>query len=148
MSNILDRLSAVGVVPVIVVDDVPQAELLADALVAGGLPIAEIQLDREDAAARFAEEHGCVLVLKGAQTVVAAPGRAPFTTPLPPNSGMAKGGSGDLLAGITGAFACRYPPLTAAAYACYLLGISAEKAARDKGENSLLASDVPDYIRF
>ncbi|MCL2652495.1 MAG: bifunctional 4-hydroxy-2-oxoglutarate aldolase/2-dehydro-3-deoxy-phosphogluconate aldolase [Propionibacteriaceae bacterium] len=42
MSTILDQLSAVGVVPVIAVDDVPQAEMLADALVAGGLPVAEI----------------------------------------------------------------------------------------------------------
>jgi len=42
MSTILERLSAVGVVPVIAVDDVEQAEHLADALVAGGLPVAEI----------------------------------------------------------------------------------------------------------
>jgi len=42
MSTILERLSAVGVVPVIAVDDVEQAQRLADALVAGGLPVAEI----------------------------------------------------------------------------------------------------------
>jgi len=42
MSTILERLSAVGVVPVIAVDDVDQAQHLADALVAGGLPVAEI----------------------------------------------------------------------------------------------------------
>jgi len=42
MSSVLDRISTIGIVPVVVVDDVPQAELLADALVAGGLPIAEV----------------------------------------------------------------------------------------------------------
>ncbi|MCL2464639.1 MAG: bifunctional 4-hydroxy-2-oxoglutarate aldolase/2-dehydro-3-deoxy-phosphogluconate aldolase [Micrococcales bacterium] len=70
MSDVLDRLSAIGVVPVIVVDDVAQARMLADALVAGGLPIAEITF-RTDAAAeaiRAVAARGDVLV--GAGTVV------------------------------------------------------------------------------
>ena len=38
----LDRLALFGVIPVVVIDDAAQATLLADALVAGGLPVAEI----------------------------------------------------------------------------------------------------------
>jgi len=72
MTNVLDRLSAVGVVPVIVVDDVPQAELLADALLAGGLPIAEITF-RTAAAAdaiRAVAARGDILVGAGTVTTV------------------------------------------------------------------------------
>jgi len=73
MSNVLDRLSAVGVVPVVVVDDVAQAELLADALLAGGLPIAEITF-RTNAAAdaiRAVAARGDILVGAGTVTTVA-----------------------------------------------------------------------------
>jgi len=69
MNPILNRLAAFGVIPVVVVDDVPQAELLADALVQGGLPIAEITF-RTPAAAeaiRAVAARGDILV--GAGTV-------------------------------------------------------------------------------
>ena len=72
MSTVLDRLSAVGVVPVVVVDDVAQAELLAEALVAGGLPIAEITF-RTAAAAdaiRAVAARGDILVGAGTVTTV------------------------------------------------------------------------------
>jgi len=67
---VLDRLAEAGVIPVVVVDDVKQAELLADALVQGGLPIAEITF-RTPAAAeaiRAVAARGDVLV--GAGTVI------------------------------------------------------------------------------
>ena len=94
----------------------------------------------------FAAEFDVVLVLKGADTVITDGKGIIINTAGTP--ALAKGGSGDLLSGVAAAFACRYPPLTAAAYACYILGTAAEKAALDFGENSLLASDIPDYIRF
>jgi len=113
-----------------------------------GLPIAEIQLDREDAAARFAEEHGCVLVLKGAQTVVAAPGRAPFTTPLPPNSGMAKGGSGDLLAGMLASLLAQgMAPFEASVCAVLLHGLAGLRAAERTSRRGMTALDCLEELK-
>lgn len=55
--------------------------------------------EREQAAADFARQHGCVVVLKGPGTIVACPdGRTLENTT--GNCGMAKGGSGDILAGM------------------------------------------------
>ena len=55
--------------------------------------------DRLGAAREFAKAHGCVLVLKGHCTITAAPdGRAILNTT--GNPGMAKGGCGDVLAGM------------------------------------------------
>ena len=41
-TTLFEELQKAGVIPVIAVDDVPSALLLADALIAGGLPVAEI----------------------------------------------------------------------------------------------------------
>lgn len=55
--------------------------------------------ERERAAAAFARRHGCTVVLKGPGTIVACPdGRTLENTT--GNCGMAKGGSGDVLAGM------------------------------------------------
>ena len=61
----------------------------------------DVQRHRLAAACSFARENGVTLVLKGAGTIVAAPdGRAWIN--LTGNAGMAKGGSGDVLAGMIG----------------------------------------------
>ena len=68
--DVLDRVTAARLVPVVVLDDAAAAGPLADALVAGGLPVAEVTF-RTPAAAdavRAMAEHGGVLV--GAGTVL------------------------------------------------------------------------------
>ena len=68
--DVLDRVTAARLVPVVVLDDAAAAPALADALVAGGLPVAEITF-RTPAAAdavRAMAEHGGILV--GAGTVL------------------------------------------------------------------------------
>ena len=55
--------------------------------------------DREATAAEFARQHGCVIVLKGHRTITAFPEGKTFVNTTG-NSGMAKGGSGDILAGM------------------------------------------------
>jgi 2-dehydro-3-deoxyphosphogluconate aldolase/(4S)-4-hydroxy-2-oxoglutarate aldolase len=72
MDDVLERIAGLGVVPVVVVDDVSQALLLADALVAGGLPVAEITFRTaagRDAIAAVAAR-GDVLVGAGTVTTV------------------------------------------------------------------------------
>ncbi len=59
---------------------------------------------------------------------------------------MAKGGSGDTLAGIIAAYSCRTVPLEATALACHYFGRCGERAAVIKGENAVTASDIIDIL--
>lgn len=71
MSSILDRVAALGVVPVIAIDKVEHALPLADALIAGGLPVVEITFRTAAAAAvirLLAQERPALIV--GAGTVL------------------------------------------------------------------------------
>jgi len=113
-----------------------------------GLSIEEIQRNREGIACRFAEEHDCVLVLKGAHTVIAAPGRKAVTTPLPPNSGMAKGGSGDLLAGMLASLLAQgMASFQAAVCAVYLHGLAGIYAAQKHSQRGMTALDCVDELK-
>ena len=113
-----------------------------------GLSIEEIQRSRESIAKRFAEEHNCVLVLKGAQTVIAAPGRPPETSPLPPNDGMAKGGSGDLLAGMLASLLAQgMQPFEAALCTVYLHGLAGLRAAEKYSRRGMTALDCLEALK-
>lgn len=61
--------------------------------------VQEIQADREGAVRQLAEEYNCVAVLKGNGTLITAPGE-PVWRNTTGNAGLARGGSGDILAGI------------------------------------------------
>ena len=67
-----------------------------------GLSVAQINADRENTACQYAEKWNAVVVLKGCRTVVAAPDGRVCTNPTG-NPGLARGGSGDVLAGMTAA---------------------------------------------
>ncbi len=102
--------------------------------------------DRLTAARRFAREHGCILVLKGHNTITAHPdGRAMINTT--GNSGMAKGGSGDVLSGMILALLGRgIEPFRAAAAGVYLHGLAGDLCAKDLGEWGMLPSDMIERI--
>lgn len=101
---------------------------------------------RFTAARRFAAEHGCVLVLKGARTIVAAPdGRTAIN--LTGNDGMAKGGSGDVLAGMILALAGQGLDIyDAACIGVWLHGRAGDLAAEEKGRYAMMPSDLIAYI--
>ena len=102
--------------------------------------------DRENHAASFAQENGVVTVLKGAGTVIASPDGRMLVNPTG-NSGMATGGSGDVLAGMTGALVAQGAPLfEAAASAVYLHGLAGDIAAQRLGKVSLLPGDIIETI--
>ena len=111
-----------------------------------GAPVAEIQADRLGAARTTAERSGCVVVLKGAGTIIASPDGKAVINPTG-NSGMATAGSGDVLAGlIAGLLAQGRPAWDAAVLGTYLHGLAGDMAASDIGERALLAGEIMDAV--
>ncbi|HVM95546.1 MAG TPA: NAD(P)H-hydrate dehydratase [Candidatus Acidoferrales bacterium] len=107
-----------------------------------GTDSAAVQSDRLGVARRFAAENRCVVVLKGARTVIAAPDGAAWINPTG-NPGMASGGMGDALAGMIGALLAQgLPSAEAARCAVYLHGAAADLVAAEQGPLGFLASDV------
>jgi len=97
-------------------------------------------------ARRIAKTGGCVLVMKGHRTLIASPdGRVARNTT--GNPGMAKGGSGDVLAGLIGSLACLLPAFEAACLGVYLHGLAGDRAASDYGENGMTPEDMIDRLR-
>lgn len=88
----------------------------------------------------------CIILLKGANTAIAFPdGTCYFNST--GNPGMATGGSGDVLTGIlTGLLAQGYTPNSAVILGVYLHGLAGDLAAKEIGEESLIAGDLVDYI--
>ena len=100
-----------------------------------------IGADRAESALRFAEEYGCILVLKGHRTVVAYPtGEVYITTH--GNPGMAKGGSGDVLTGVIAAMLGQMPVEQAVPTAVYLHSYAGDLCANALGEYAMTANDI------
>ena len=107
-----------------------------------GLSMAEISADRENIARCCAKAWDAVVVLKGSRTVVAAPDGRVCVNPTG-NPGLARGGSGDVLAGMTAALlACHLPAFEAASCAVYLHGAAADRAVALCGEYGMLPHDI------
>lgn len=106
----------------------------------------EVNQNRAEIAADFAKEYGVVTVLKGAGTIIASPyGRVMINRT--GNSGMATGGSGDALAGMTGSLLAQgAKPFDAAAAAVYLHGLAGDIAAEKLGRISMLPTDLINEI--
>ncbi|MDE6589126.1 MAG: NAD(P)H-hydrate dehydratase, partial [Oscillospiraceae bacterium] len=103
--------------------------------------------DRLGAARGFAQAHRCTLVLKGHRTITAYPNGACFVNPTG-NPGMAKGGSGDVLAGLMGALAAQRRFGLPAHGAVWLHGRAGDRAAEDKGEYGMTPSDLIEQIPY
>lgn len=103
---------------------------------------ADIQSDRLEYAKIFAQENNCTVVLKGAGTIVAAPDYA-YVNPTG-NSGMSKGGSGDVLSGIIASLNAQ--GLSASALGVYLHGVAGDKAAQKHSMQGMLPTDMIDEL--
>jgi len=107
--------------------------------------IPDIQNTMRQTAEEFAAQYHLVCVLKDAVTVTASASGTCLNTS--GCSAMAKGGSGDVLAGIIAALAAQgMEPEEAAQMGVYIHGLAGEAAARQKGSYSVLARDIIDGI--
>lgn len=107
-----------------------------------GLTIAEVNAGREGIAAGYARAEDCVVVLKGHRTIVAGPQGEVFVNPTG-NSGLSRGGSGDILAGmIAGLTAQGLSPLDAAVCGVWLHGAAADQCAKRLGQYGMLPHDI------
>jgi hydroxyethylthiazole kinase-like uncharacterized protein yjeF len=110
-----------------------------------GVSISEIQSDRIEWARRLSEEWGVITVLKGAGTVVACPDGRYYLNPTG-NSGMAVGGSGDVLAGVIGGLLAQGADVEeAAAAGVYLHGLAGDLLACQR-PRGFLAGEIADTI--
>ena len=111
-----------------------------------GIPAGEVQRDRYGAAHELAMRFRCIVVLKGAGTIVASPDHLSRVIGAG-NPGMAVGGMGDVLTGTIAALRAQGVGAFDAACAGALLHAAAGDAAADNGERGLLPSDLMPWLR-
>ncbi len=112
-----------------------------------GSKIGETDEERQRIAKTYARAWQIYCILKGAGTVVASPKGSTYrnTTGGP---GLATAGTGDVLGGILGGFVAQYPDHIFAALKAgvFIHGLAGERATREHGERSVIASDVIKHI--
>ena len=107
----------------------------------GEMP-SSLETRRIDAVREWAMKWKCVLVLKGAPTVIANEAGQVCVNPTG-NPGMATAGMGDVLTGaIAALLAQKLPPYDAARFAVFAHGLAGDLAAREVGPVGLTAGDV------
>ena len=110
-----------------------------------GVPTAEVQANRERLAAEFAERFGVVLLLKGHRTIV-TDGRQVYTNETG-NPGLATGGSGDVLTGLTAALLGQgLTAFDAAALGAWVHGRAGDLAAAELSQVAMIAADLLNYL--
>lgn len=106
------------------------------------LSTSDVQADRMGIAGKFAAEFNVILILKGAQTIIALPHGKAFISPTG-NPGMASGGVGDVLTGmIAGFLAQGLSPEAASLSGVYIHGLCADILAKEMGAFGFLAGDM------
>lgn len=111
-----------------------------------GSSVSNVLDNMVETASDFAKRYGCIVLLKSAVSVIAAPdGRLRYNAS--GNSGLAKGGSGDVLTGIiTALLAQGLKPFDASSAGAFLLGRSSDTAMKLLQDRMLTAGDVFNAI--
>lgn len=105
-------------------------------------------LTREEMAEALTKKYNCIVVMKGAGTIVALSETEAYINTTG-NPGMATAGSGDVLTGIIASFAGQGMTTGDAARAgVFVHGLAGDMAAEHFGEYGLTASDIADYVPF
>ena len=111
-----------------------------------GKTIREVQEDRPAAAEALARRSGATVILKGEATLVASRGGHLWCNSTG-SPALAKGGTGDVLAGVGAGFLGQgLEPVDAAVAAAFVHGLAGEHAERASGERGVLASEVAGRI--
>jgi ADP-dependent NAD(P)H-hydrate dehydratase / NAD(P)H-hydrate epimerase len=111
-----------------------------------GASVTDVQRDRIATVRQVAAAWQTLVVLKGATSVIGRPDGTVLLNPTG-NPGMASGGTGDVLAGVLGAFLARgLEPEVALPAAVYLHGLAGDAAAERVGQESLVAGDVIEAL--
>jgi NAD(P)H-hydrate epimerase len=111
-----------------------------------GIPVAEIQQNRVAVCRERAERWGKTVVLKGAGTIIASPGRDLAVNPTGgPN--MATAGAGDVLSGIIGSLLSQgLEPHAAAVAGVYWHGRAGDILRKEHGDAGTLAGDIAEAL--
>ena len=105
-----------------------------------------VRAERLDLVREKARQWGVVLVLKDAVTLVAPPEGAVYINPTG-NSGLATGGTGDVLAGVIGGLLAQgLSPEKAAVLGVYLHGAAGDLAAAELGAAGMIAGDLLEEL--
>jgi hydroxyethylthiazole kinase-like uncharacterized protein yjeF len=99
--------------------------------------------------AKMAKKYNCAIVLKGPVDVICSKGRCKFD--YAGNAGLTKGGTGDVLAGLIAALACKNDLFLAACAGTFLLGKSGERLFKKFSyyyNPSDLISEIPKTIKW
>ena len=115
-------------------------------------PIEELLPCTAEVAQEIAQKYGAICVMKDHESAVSDGGERIYINKSG-NSGMATGGSGDVLAGILGGLLAqnakcpsKLPSLEAVSLGVYIHGLAGDAAAERLGEYSVMASDIADKI--
>jgi NAD(P)H-hydrate epimerase len=111
-----------------------------------GLSARDVEADRFGALARAVELTGAVVLLKGPRTLIGAPNEVPIVN-MAASPALATAGAGDVLSGITAAFACHIGPFMAACSAAYVHGRAGQRwSERTNTDRGLLAHEIADEL--
>lgn len=111
-----------------------------------GVECNEINVNKIIYAQQLADEYGVIAVMKGHNTIVADKEEKAFLN-LTGNSGMAKGGSGDVLTGMIGSFLAQgMNPIDAAICGVYIHGKSGDYCQNRYSSTALLPRDIIDGL--
>lgn len=109
------------------------------------ISIEELLSSYEEVSISFARKHNVILVLKVAPVLITDGKTLHYNTS--GNPGMATAGSGDVLTGIiTGLLGQQLDSLEAAILGAYMHGLAGDLAVDEKGEISLIATDILDFL--
>lgn len=107
-----------------------------------GPTVDQIQSDREKVAIKFAKKWNKIIVLKGANTVIASPGGEVAVSPFA-NPALATAGTGDILSGIIAGFLAQgLNNFDASCLGVYIHGLTGEMLKEKYGSAGGLASDL------
>ena len=151
VGELLERFEGDAVVDADALQVVPEVETGADLvctphqgeLVKMGGETSDDWRERADLVERFAADIGHTLLVKGAYDVISDGERTRIGRT--GNAGMTVGGTGDVLAGVTGALACVLEPTHAAEIGAYVNGAAGDAVVEEYG-SGLVATDLLEAV--